>query len=184
MIVSWHCQRPNLAANEKRLFDEHYKTIFRTGYDPNSVLALKTWLDAIEGAWPHLVMNDALKAGKSNVKFHLLFAVSSLIAVVNGQSTMVADPSQTIKAAQSANDILPLAATCLENALQSAVNQAQVSGKVFSPQNWLKSSGSVQGQTLVAGTIAGMLGSFPNGKQLQELMKVPMANFSPRWSAE
>ena len=44
----------------------------------------------------------------------------------------------TLKAAQQAGDVLPLAATCLENAMQAALNNAQVSGKVFSPQNWLK----------------------------------------------
>ena len=27
MVMAWHCQRPNVSANEKRLFDEHYKTI-------------------------------------------------------------------------------------------------------------------------------------------------------------
>ena len=87
-------------------------------------------------------------------------------------------------ASQKPTDILPLAANCIENALQSALNQAQVSGKVFSPQNWLKSTGSVQGETLVAGTIAGMLPGFPNGKALLDLVKVPSNYFTPRWSAE
>ncbi len=184
MIMAWHCQRPNISANEKRLFDEHYKTIFRTGYDPGSVLALQTWLNAIDDAWPNLALNDVLKAGKSYVKFHILFAVSAIIATTNKQPTMVPEPSFTMNAAQQPTDILPLAANCIENALQSALNQAQVSGKVFSPQNWLKSTASVQGETLVAGTIAGMLPSFPNGKTLLELVKVPTNYFAPRWSAE
>lgn len=184
MIMAWHCQRPNISANEKRLFDEHYKTIFRTGYDPSSVLALQTWLNAIDEAWPNLALNDVLKAGRSYVKFHILFAVSALIATTNKQPTMVPEPSFTMNAALHPTDILPLAANCIENALQSALNQAQVSGKVFSPQNWLKSTGSVQGETLVAGTIAGMLPSFPNGKTLQDLVKVPTNYFAPRWSAE
>lgn len=184
MIMAWHCQRPNISANEKRLFDEHYKTIFRTGYDPGSILALQSWLNAIDEAWPNLALNDVLKAGRSYVKFHLLFAVSAIIATANKQPTMVPEPGYTMSAAQSPNDILPLAANCVENALQSALNQAQVSGKVFSPQNWLKSTGSVQGETLVAGTIAGMLPSFPNGKALLELVKVPPNHFTPRWSAE
>jgi hypothetical protein len=184
MIMAWHCQRPNISANEKKLFDEHYKTIFRTGYDPASVLALQTWLNAIDDAWPNLALNDALKAGKSYVKFHVLFAVSALIAVTNKQPTMIPEPSMTMKTAQNPTDILPLAATCIENALQSALNQAQVSGRVFSPQNWLKSTASVQGEALVAGTVAGMLPSFPNGKILSELIRVPTNNFAPRWSAE
>jgi hypothetical protein len=84
----------------------------------------------------------------------------------------------------TANEILPLAANCVEQALQSAINQAQVAGKVFSPQNWLKSTASVQGQMLVASTIAGMLAGFPNGKALQQAVSVPVNAFSPRWSAE
>ena len=46
---------------------------------------------------------------------------------------------------------------------------------MFSPQNWLKNNASVQGETLVAGTIAGMLPGFPNGKALLDLMPDPAA---------
>jgi hypothetical protein len=144
----------------------------------------QTWLNAIDDAWPNLALNDVLKAGRAYVKFHILFAISAIIATTNKQPMMVPEPSFTINAAQHPTDILPLAANCIENALQSALNQAQVSGKVFSPQNWLKSTASVQGETLVAGTIAGMLPSFPNGKTLLELVKVPTNYFGPRWSAE
>jgi hypothetical protein len=159
MIMAWHCQRPNVAYNEKRLFDEHYKTLFRTGYNPISMLALQTWLSAIESAWPNLALNDVLKAGKTYVKYHLMFAVSAIIAQANKQPTLVVEPVATLKAAEHPNEILPLAATCLENALQSALQQAQINNKVFSPQNWLKSVSAVQGQMLVAGTLAGMLSS-------------------------
>lgn len=92
--------------------------------------------------------------------------------------------SATMDAAQSPGDILPLAANCLENALQNAINQSQIGGKIFSPQNWLKNNASVQGETLVAGTIAGMLPGFPNGTQLLNLMRVPAGDLSTRWQAE
>lgn len=45
-------------------FDEYYKTLFRTGYDPTSILALQTWLNAIDEAWPNLALNEVLKAGR------------------------------------------------------------------------------------------------------------------------
>jgi hypothetical protein len=64
------------------------------------------------------------------------------------------------------------------------MNEAQVGGKIFSPQNWLKSKASVQGESLVAGTVASMLPGFPNGQQILELIHAPMEEFSPRWSAE
>jgi len=184
MLMAWHCQRPNISYNEKKLFDEYYKTLFHTGYNPTSILALQTWLNAIDDAWPNLALNDVLKAGRAYVKFHLLFSVSSIFAAVNKQLMLVADPSATIKASENPGDVLPLAANCLENALQNALNQAQISGKVFSPQNWLKSNASVQGETLVAGTVAGMLPGFPNGKALLELLRVPASAMSSRWSAD
>src|SRR5207244_2213457 len=53
MVMAWHCQRPNIAYNERKLFDEYYKTVFRTGYPPESMLALQTWMNAIDSAWPN-----------------------------------------------------------------------------------------------------------------------------------
>ena len=129
-------------------------------------------------------LNDVLKAGRAYVKFHVIFAVSSITAALNKQPTLVVEPSATMRAASSPGDILPLAATCLENALQNALNQAQVSGRVFSPQNWLKTNASVQGEMLVAGTVASMLPGFPNGQALLELLRVPANAIGPRWSAD
>ena len=76
MLMAWHCQRPNISYNEKKLFDEHYKILFRTGYDPASIFALQTSLNPIDNAWPSLALNDVLKASRSYVKFHIpLFCV-------------------------------------------------------------------------------------------------------------
>jgi hypothetical protein len=184
MLMAWHCQRPNISYNEKKLFDEYYKTLFHTGYDPAGVFALNTWLQAIDDAWANLTLNDALKAGRSYVKYHLLFAVSAIIASVNKNPASVVVPAATLKAAEHPGGVLPLAASCLENAMQAAINNAQVSGRVFSPQNWLKSLASVQGEQLVAGTIAGMLPSFPNGKTLEDLLRVPATALDTRWTAD
>jgi len=184
MLMAWHCQRPNISYNEKKLFDEYYRTLFHTGYDPASSLALQTWLNSIDDAWSNLPLNDVLKAGRSYVKFHLLFSISSIIAAVNKKPTRVPEPSATMRAADNPSKILPLAANCLENALNSALNQAQISGRVFSPQNWLKTNASVQGEMLVAGTVAGMLAGFPNGAALLELLRVPESAMHSRWSAE
>jgi hypothetical protein len=173
MLMAWHCQRPNTSYNEKKLFDENYKVLFRTGYAPESVLALQTWLNAIDEAWQNLTMNDVLKAGRSFVKYHLLFSVSALIPHVNGQPQNVPEPGYTLRAAGHPGEVLPLAATCLDNALNAALTNAQASGKVFSPQNWLKRIGSVQGELLVASTLAGFLASMPNGPSLRALLHVP-----------
>lgn len=140
-------------------------------------------IQAIEKAWPNLNMNNELRAGRF-ARYHILFAVSSLIAAINKRPQAVVAPSATIKALENASDILSMAATCVENAMQNALIQTQTAGKVFSPQSWLKSNSSWQGETLVAGTQAGMLSGFPTGPGLIERMKAPPTAFSPRWSAE
>jgi len=107
-MMAWQCQRPNNAHNEKKLFDEHYKTLFRPDYNPQSILALQTWLSAIERQWQNLSLRDELKAGKSYVRLHLLYAVSSLIAYASGQGDKVSYPSATLAIArQFSADVLP-----------------------------------------------------------------------------
>ena len=183
-VMAWHCQRPNISHNETKVFDEYYKTLFRTGYPPENVAALNGWILAIDKAWPNLNINNELRAGRAHAKYHVLFAASSLISAVNKQPQAVVAPSATTKALESASDILSMAATCVENAMQNSLIQMQTAGKVFSPQNWLKSGASWQGETLVAGTQAGMLSGFPTGPALIERMKAPPSEFGPRWSAE
>jgi hypothetical protein len=184
-VMAWHCQRPNISYNERRLFDEHYKQLFRADYDPRSILALQTWMNAIERAWPNLQLNEALKAGKSYVQFHLLFAVSALIAHASKQADKVPDPGATLKlAADHANDVLPLAANCLNQAMDQAVIQSQAtSARVFSPQNWCKTVGCVHGTTLVASTIAAMLGNL-GARDLATALSLKPDQFGLRWSAE
>ncbi len=118
------------------------------------------------------------------MKFHVLFPIRAMISWRTKQPTMVIEPRYTVSPAEGASDFLPMAATCLENALQTALNQAQIDGKVFSPQNWLKTNASVQAETLVAGTVAGMLPSFPNGPAILGKIKAPPGAFSTRLSAE
>lgn len=183
-VMAWHCQRPNISYNERRLFDEYYKQLFRSDYDPTSMLALQMWVDAIDRSWTNLQLNDALKAGKSYVKFHILYAISSLLAHASGQGDKVPYPSATLAVAQRyASEILPLAVNCVNRAMEQANTQAQLSNKVFSPQNWCKALSSVQGETLVASTIVGMMPGLGGGDLIAKL-KVPNEAFGFRWSAE
>lgn len=184
MVMAWHCQRPNIAYNERKVFDEYYKTVFRTGYPAPSMLALHAWRTAIEAAWPNLTLNDELRVAKGFAKYHVFYAVSALIGAVNKSQQLVVTPSETGKSLQSASEILNLAATCVENAMRNANTQVQSTGKIFSPQNWLKNNASWQGENLVASTQVGMLGSLPMGKELPEKMSLPATAFQPRWSAD
>jgi len=120
----------------------------------------------------------------TTLKFHLLFSISALFGNVNKQPIMVVLPSHTLNTARSPAEILPLAANCLQNAFQNAYNEALMNGKVFAPQNWLKSNASVQGQQLVAGTVTSMLPSLPTSKTLLQSLSAPAEAFAPRWSAD
>jgi hypothetical protein len=183
-IMAWHCQRPNISYNERRLFDEYYKLLFRSDYDPTSMLALQMWMNAVEKAWPNLQLNDALKAGKSYVKFHVLYAISSLVAHASGQGDKVPFPKATLEIAKNSSaEILPLAVNCVNKAMEQAVTQSQMANKVFSPQNWCKAVSSVQQETLVASTIIGMMPGLGAGDMISKI-GINSSNFGLRWSAE
>lgn len=186
MIVSWQCQRPNLASNEKRLFDEHYKTLFHPELNAQSILALRLWLGEIDKNWAQLDINEAVKAVRGAARFHLLFVVSQLVAHASKQADKVPSPDATMSALQYAPMVLAQAQQCINQALQQAVTHAAITNKVFSPQNWLKSKGAINDEQLVAGTIVNVLrgvGGPALAPVLASLTVLP-DKFSFRWSAE
>jgi hypothetical protein len=137
--------------------------------------------------WDNLNLDDVLKATKSYVRFHIVFSISSLIAHANNQGDKVPIPSATLKIAEDhGKEILPFAATCLNEALKSANQQAQLSGKIFSPQNWFKKNDSVIAQSLVASTMIGMFQGMSgiSGKNVKDMMKLSADQFELRWRAE
>jgi hypothetical protein len=187
MVMAWECQRPNISYNEKKLFDKLYKNVFRPDYNPVSILALKKWDSLVMANWDNLNLDDVLKATKSYVRFHIVFSISSLIAHANNQGDKVPIPSATLKIAEDhGKEILPFAATCLNEALKSANQQAQLSGKIFSPQNWFKKNDSVIAQSLVASTMIGMFQGMSgiSGKNVKDMMKLSADQFELRWRAE
>jgi hypothetical protein len=180
------CQRPNLIANEARLFDEHYKTLFHTELDPESMLTLNLWLNAIDSNWPLLAINDAVKAVRGTARFHMLFIVSQLFAQASNQTDRTALPAATASALTYQGMILGQAQQCLNQALNQAIGQSVAAGRVFSPQNWLKSRGAVSDEQLVAGTIVSVLRGLnsPDLAPMLSSLTLPPDKFSFRWSAE
>ena len=187
MIMAWQCQRPNISYNEKKLFDELYKNVFKPDYNPVSILALNTWSLLINETWSILNLEEVLKASPSYVKHHLLYSVSSLIAYANGQGDKVPFPSATLNIAKNyGKELLPLAVNCLNQALKSANQQFQIENKIFSPHNWLKKNDSVNSETLVASTMVGFMDGMQSlgGKNIREILKVNADQFELRWKAD
>jgi len=186
MAVSWQCQRPNLASNEKKLFDEHYKTLFHPELDAQSVLSLRLWLGEIDKHWSQLDINEAVKAVKGAARFHMLFVVSQLVAHASNQSDKVPLAAATMGALKYSGMVLAQAKQCLNQALVQAVSQSVAAGKVFSPQNWLKGKTAVNDEQLVAGAIVSILKGLntPEFAPVIASLTVPPDKFSFRWSAE
>lgn len=186
MVVAWQCQRPNLATNEKRLFDEHYKTLFHTDLDAESILVLRLWMGEIDKYWNQLDLNDAIKAVKGAARYHMLFVVSQLVAHASNHSDKVPQPAATTEAIKHAGMVLAQAKQCMNQALQQAISQSNAAGKVFSPQNWLKGKTSVNDEQLVAGTIVSVLKGIntPELAPVINSLVIPADKFSFRWAAE
>jgi hypothetical protein len=186
MVISWMAQRPNLASNEKRLFDEHYKTIFQPELSARSTLMLRTWLWEIDQKWSQLSLNEAVKAVRGSTRFHLLFAVSQLCAHASNQPDKVPEPAATVDAVKYSGVILSHAATCINQAVVQAHARAGAEQRIFSPQNWLKSKGAVGDEQLVAGTVLNVLRGMktPETQAVIDALKVSPEKFSFRWSAD
>ena len=87
----------------------------------------------------------------------MLFTVSQLFAHASDKSESVPLPSATLGSLKFAGQILNQAKQCINQALLQAVMESKSSGKIFSPQNWLKSGQAVNHEQLVAGTIVVVL---------------------------
>jgi hypothetical protein len=187
MVMAWHCQRPNISYNEKKLFDELYKNVFRSDYNPVSILALKKWDSLILSNWDNLQLDELLKATKSYVRFHIAYSISSLIAYASNQGDKVPFPSATLPIVEKhGKEILSFAAICLNKALKKANQEAQASEKIFSPQNWLKKNDSVMAQSLVASTIVELMSDMSSieGPKMKDILRLSPDNFELRWKAE
>lgn len=184
MVVSWLCQRPNLASNEKRLFDDYYKKLFTPQLNSQSMLALKLWLVEIDKNWELLAINEAVKAVKGAARFHLLFTISQLFAHASDKPDSVPLPAATLNALQFAGPILNQAKQCINQALQQAVSESKISGKIFSPQNWLKSGQAISHEQLVAGAIMNVLKNMEIDAGFIGSLTLSPSDFLQRWSAE
>src|SRR5262249_4223295 len=119
-LMAWHCQRPNIAYNENRIFDKYFELLFRPDYPPADLLALHHWFQHIEGRWraQDLGLNEALMATPSYSKLHLLFAIQSCFCVASTQLDKVPVPSATAGVLSSGPDaVITMAANCFNSGL-------------------------------------------------------------------
>jgi len=186
-LMAWHCQRPNIAYNEHRIFDKYFEQLFRPEYPPPDLLALQQWFHHIERRWRagDLALNEALLATPSYSKLHLLFAIQTCFCVASNQSDKVPSPSATAGVVNSAPDpVIDLAANCFNSAIDVAVSEYLEKNRIFSPQNWLKAKDSVLKIQAAVKMWIGMIAGVTGGPDLKRSLILPADKFTLRWSAD
>lgn len=188
-LMAWHCQRPNIAYNENKLFDKYFEQLFHSDYPPADLFALITWANHIERRWNqgNLILNEALLAMPSYSKSHLLFAVQACFSIGSGQSDKVPSPSATAKIlgnTDAIDTIITMAANCYNSAFDTARSEYEEKGKVFSPPNWLKAKDSVLKIQSAANMYLGMVKHMPGGTELRKTLVLSADKFMLRWSAD
>jgi hypothetical protein len=193
-LVSWHSQRPNIAYSETRLFDEYFEQLFKRDYRPENVHALSFWMREVWKRWIKdnpLGLNESLLAMRAYAPFHHLYAVSICFAVANRMAEGVPNPLVTLEKAQASgivDQVVDMAGTCLNTALEASANEPLPANRVFSPQNWIKTKNCLAGIRAAIQQYFTMLPAMPGGRELSQKLKAALAmdagQFEARWAAD
>lgn len=193
-MISWHSQRPNIAYSETKIFDKYFEQLFKRDYKPEKIYALSCWNAELRKIWVKdnpLSLNESLLAMKAYAPHHHLYAISLCFCVANNMPEGVPDPIIALEKAKNANmvsQIVNMAGSCLNSALEAAANEPQPTNRVFSPQNWIKTKTCLAGIRAATRQYFNMLPALPGGKQLKEQLETPLtmetSDFEARWAAD
>lgn len=193
-LIAWHSQRPNVAYSETKIFDKYFEQLFRREYRPENIYALNRWMQAVMQTWGKdnpLSLNETLLVMRAYAPYHHLYAVSMCFAISNNQSDRVPSPEACLAKAKSAgmvDDIVKIAGSCLNMALEAAANETQPANRVFSPHNWVKAKVCLAGINFAIRNYFTMLPLMPGGKEMKERLDGTLAldaeAFEYRWAAD
>lgn len=194
-LVAWQTLRPNLSYGETKIFDKYFETLFKNKeYPPENVFALNAWMNEVQATWVTenpLSLNETLLTMKAYAPYHHLYAVAMTFAISSNQSDRVPSAHKALESAQRCNmveEIVRIAGTCLNMALEAAANEPQPANRVFSPQNWVKSKACLAGINGAVRNYLNMLKGFPGGadvkKRLDDATVLPIDVFDYRLSAD
>jgi len=194
-LIAWQTLRPNLSYGETKIFDKYFETLFKNkDYPPESVMALNAWMNAVKRTWVSenpLSLNETLLAMKAYAPFHHLYAVAMCFSILSNQPDRVPSPAVAWQAATAAgmvDELVKVAGTSLNMALEAAANETQPPNRVFSPQNWIKTKGCLGNINMAVRTYFNLLTAMPGGaemkKKLTDAAALPHDAFDYRWSAD
>jgi hypothetical protein len=183
-LMAWHCQRPNIAYNENKLFDKHFEQLFKADYLPADICGLSFWSRIIEDKWNSgLPLNEALLASPSYSKFHLFYTVQLFFSAASNQIDKVPAPSATV-GFPDPDALIGFAANCYNSALDAGMAEYQEKGRIFSPQNWLKAKDSLLKLSASVNMFMGFMAAMPGGPQMRQALVLPANRFGLRWVAD
>ena len=182
-LMAWHCQRPNIAYNENKLFDKYFEQLFKADYPPADIASLLFWSRKIEAKWNDLPLNETLLASPSYSKFHLFYTVQLFFSAASKQIDKVPDPSATV-GFPNPDVLIGFAANCYNSAFDAGKAETEEKGKIFSPQNWLKAKDSLLKLSASVNMYMGFMASVPNGPETRQALVLPAHRFSLRWVAD
>lgn len=193
-MISWHSQRPNIAYSETKIFDKYFGQLFKRDYSPEKIYALSQWNVEVRKRWVKenpLSLNESLLAMKAYAPHHHLYAISLCFCVANNIPEGVPSPIIAYNKAIEADmvsQIVDMAGSCLNSALEAAANEPLPANRVFSPQNWIKTKSCLAGIRAATRQYFNMLPALPGGKDLKEKLQAPLtmetSDFEARWAAD
>ncbi len=193
-MMAWHSQRPNIAYSETKIFDKYFEQLFKRDYKPDNIYALSYWMSEVRKRWTKenpLSLNESLLAMKAYAPYHHLYAISLCFCVSNNMPEGVPNPVITCDKVRNSNivdQIVNMAGSCLNSALEAAANEPQPANRVFSPQNWIKTKSCLAGIRAAIRQYFNMLPSMPGGAQLKQQLSASLSmdtsDFEARWAAD
>ncbi len=193
-LMSWHSKRPNVAYSETKIFDKFFEQLFKRDYTPENVFALNFWMRSIQSKWGKdnpMGLNESLLAMKAYAPYHHLYAVSMCFAIANNHPDRVPNPYSCYQKATRENmaeEIVKIAGTSLNIALQTAANEPQPQNRVFSPQNWIKAKTCLSAVNFAISQYFSMLTLMPGGQDMKQRLDSALLldeiDFDYRWAAD
>ena len=155
---------------------------------------MKEIFDASYSKWVKdnpMGLNETLLAMKAYAPYHQFYAISAIICEINKMNDSVPSPSVALEKMRDSNQldaVIDIAGSCLNMAMENASAEATETGRIFVPQNWIKSKASLKDIRNAIRNYLTTLKVMPNGKQILERLNKDLSmekeDFEARWTAD
>lgn len=194
-LIAWQSQRPTISYSETKIFDKYFDQLFHRPYSPENVHALHVIFDSVYSKWNAenpMGLNVTLLSMKAYAPYHQFFAVSVMLGEINNMPNdsvpIAAIALEKLMGSGTLDNVIEIAGACLGTAMDAASSEVTENGKIFVPQNWIKSKTSLKDIRSAVKNYFNILRFTPVGKQMLEQLrsglKMNAADFEARWTAD